>query len=80
MYESPNGSHERTLSVDPCPLSTQELRVLKLLAKGLVYKEIAVELGLSDSAVRSHLHGAYRRLGVKDRAQAVILASQRGWL
>lgn len=80
MYESPNESSERSLPVDPCPLSAQEQRVLKSLAKGLIYKEIAVELGLSDSTIRSHLHGVYRKLDVRDRAQAVILATQRGWL
>ena len=80
LYESPDGSSERRLPVDPCPLSAQEQRVLKLLAKGLVYKEIAVALDLSVSTVRSHLHGVYCKLDVIDRAQAVILANQRGWL
>ena len=38
------------------------------------------ELGLEVSTVRSHAHSVYRKLGVVDRAQAVLIASGRGWL
>jgi DNA-binding NarL/FixJ family response regulator len=51
-----------------------------LLAEGKVYKQIASELGLSSSTVRTHLHRVYLRLGVVDRAQAVLIATERGWL
>jgi HD-like signal output (HDOD) protein/DNA-binding CsgD family transcriptional regulator len=66
--------------VDPCPLSARELRVLQRLADGSVYKEIALDLNLSASTVRSHLNKIYRKLGARDRAQAVLIASRRGWL
>ena len=66
--------------VDPCPLSSRELDVLKKLAEGKVYKQIAVELDLSTSTVRTHLHNTYAKLGTGDRAQAVLLATDRGWL
>ena len=65
---------------DPCPLSGRELEVLKRLAEGKVYKQIALELGLSTSTVRTHLHNVYGKLGAVDRAQAVLIASERGWL
>ena len=68
------------MSAEPCPLSAKELRVLELLAGGLVYKEIAEALRLSVSTVRSHLHGIYCKLAVADRAQAVIVATKHGWL
>jgi DNA-binding NarL/FixJ family response regulator len=58
----------------------QQLQVLQQLGKGLVYKEIAYELGLSPSTIRSHLHNVYRKLGVANRAQAVLFATGRGWL
>jgi len=45
-----------------------------------VYKQIAADLGLSTSIVRTHLHNTYGKLGAVDRAQAVLLATQRGWL
>jgi HD-like signal output (HDOD) protein/DNA-binding CsgD family transcriptional regulator len=80
MFEIPSASSQRQRSIDPCPLTGQELRVLKQLGKGLVYKEIAHELGLSPSTIRTHLHNVYRKLGVDDRAQAVLLATGRGWL
>ncbi len=80
MYELPGLSSQRQIPTDPCSLTGQELRVLRQLGKGLVYKEIAHELGLSPSTIRSHLHNIYRKLGVADRAQAVLLATGRGWL
>jgi DNA-binding NarL/FixJ family response regulator len=41
---------------------------------------IARSLGVSPSTVRSHLHRSYEKMGVRDRAQAVLLATERGWL
>src|SRR5918999_1016015 len=67
-------------AVDSCPLSTRELEVLKRLATGMVYKQIAHELSLSTSTVRTHLHNIYGKLGAVDRAQAVLHATERGWL
>ena len=67
-------------NVDPCPLSTREVEVLKRLAEGKVYKQIAHELELSTSTVRTHLHNTYAKLGAVDRAQAVLIATERGWL
>jgi DNA-binding NarL/FixJ family response regulator len=64
----------------PCPLSSRELEVLSALSDGKVYKQIALDLSLSPSTVRSHLHHAYSKLGVLDRAQAVLLATRRGWI
>jgi putative nucleotidyltransferase with HDIG domain len=63
-----------------CPLSTRELEVLRRLARGMLYKQIASELGLSSSTVRSHLHNVYDKVGARDRAQAVLIATERGWI
>jgi putative nucleotidyltransferase with HDIG domain len=81
MYELPygTGGNERR-QIDPCPLSARETEVLRRLAEGKVYKQIALELSLSTSTVRTHLHNTYTKLGAVDRAQAVLLATQRGWL
>ena len=54
--------------------------LLKRLAQGMVYKQIALELSLSTSTVRTHLHNIYGKLGAVDRAQAVLHATERGWL
>lgn len=81
MYELPmaTGSN-RKRQVDPCPMSGREVDVLKRLARGMVYKQIASELGLSTSTVRTHLHNVYGKLGAMDRAQAVLIATERGWI
>jgi putative nucleotidyltransferase with HDIG domain len=64
----------------PCPLTAGEHRVVSELSKGRVYKEIAAELNLSVSTVRTHLYNTYRKLGVSDRAQAILLARENGWI
>jgi HD-like signal output (HDOD) protein/DNA-binding CsgD family transcriptional regulator len=80
MYDLPYPVGGRTRQIDPCPLSTREVEVLKRLAEGKVYKQIAHELQLSTSTVRTHLHNIYGKLGAVDRAQAVLIATERGWL
>ncbi len=80
MYELPTAASQRQRHVDPCPLSGRELGVLQRLAEGKVYKQIAHELTLSTSTVRTHLHNIYGKLGAVDRAQAVLIATERGWL
>ena len=80
MYELPQGTGAAKRTVEPCPLSGREVEVLKRLAEGKVYKQIAHELSLSTSTVRTHLHNTYAKLGAVDRAQAVLIATERGWL
>ncbi len=80
MYELPYPNDGQRRQIDPCPLSAREIEVLRRLAEGKVYKQIALELNLSTSTVRTHLHNTYCKLGAVDRAQAVLLATQRGWL
>ena len=80
LYELPSASSQRQRHVDPCPLSARELGVLQRLAEGKVYKQIAHELTLSTSTVRTHLHNIYGKLGAVDRAQAVLIATERGWI
>jgi putative nucleotidyltransferase with HDIG domain len=80
MYELPDGYAAAPRTPNGCPLSERELDVLRLLAEGKVYKQIAQDLHLSASTVRSHLHRAYKRMGVADRTQAVLVAREQGWL
>jgi putative nucleotidyltransferase with HDIG domain len=80
LYELPNSPAQRQRTIDPCPLSGRELGVLQRLSEGKVYKQIAHELTLSTSTVRTHLHNIYGKLGAVDRAQAVLIATERGWL
>jgi DNA-binding NarL/FixJ family response regulator len=80
LYELPQGKGSRRRAAGPCPLSPRELDVLRRLAEGKVYKQIAAELDLSASTVRSHLHNVYGKLGAVDRAQAVLMATEQGWI
>jgi putative nucleotidyltransferase with HDIG domain len=81
MYELPlPAASNRPRQIDPCPMSAREIDVLRRLARGMVYKQIASELGLSTSTVRTHLHNVYGKLGAMDRAQAVLIATERGWI
>jgi putative nucleotidyltransferase with HDIG domain len=80
MCELPTTTSQRERHVDPCPLTARELSVLQGLARGGIYKQIAQELELSTSTVRSHLHNVYGKLGALDRAQAVLMATARGWI
>lgn len=80
LYDLPYPPTDRQRATEPCPLSGREVEVLKRLAEGKVYKQIALELSLSTSTVRTHLHNIYGKLGAVDRAQAVLMATERGWL
>jgi len=61
--ETPN----ETLSV----LSLRENEILQLLAKGLLYKEIAEQLHISTATVRQHIHHIYEKLHVQNRTEAI---------
>jgi putative nucleotidyltransferase with HDIG domain len=80
IYELPADSATERRLTEPSPLTVKEQDVMRLLASGMVYKEIGAELGLSASTVRTHLHNVYKRLGVGDRAQAVLKCAEAGWL
>jgi putative nucleotidyltransferase with HDIG domain len=80
LYDLPYPPSVPMRRVDAGPLSERELEVIRLLASGMAYKQIAAELGLSPSTVRSHLHRIYRRLGVSGGTQAVLVSTERGWL
>jgi len=62
------------------PLSGRETAILQLLAEGSRGATIARELHLSESTVRTHLHNIYAKLEVPDRAQAVLRATEMGWV
>ena len=62
------------------PLSSRETDILKLLADGSRVAGIAREFHLSESTVRTHLHNIYAKLEVPDRAQAVLHATEMGWI
>jgi len=80
LYELPYSRQDASRTAEPCPLSARELDVLRHLSEGMVYKQIAGEMQLSVSTIRTHLHNVYGKIGAVDRAQAVLTARDRGWI
>ena len=68
---------EEPEQVDECQLSDREREVLQLLAKGLLYKEIAELLNLSPHTVATHVKRIYKKINVASRGEAVCEAQKR---
>ncbi len=67
----PTGDNHRP-PVGDVALSPIEWRVLWLLGRGLLYKEVAEELEIKESTVRTHIWRIYRRLNVHNRTEALL--------
>jgi DNA-binding NarL/FixJ family response regulator len=57
-------------------LTPQQVRVLMMLSAGLLNKQIAYELGVSEATVKAHVSAILQKLGVDSRTQAVIAAAK----
>ena len=73
-----------TVKVPPAPamvpaaaLSEGELRILERLAVGEPNKQIARDLGITDTTVKVHLRMIFKKLGVSNRTQAAFFARER---
>jgi DNA-binding NarL/FixJ family response regulator len=63
-------------------LTPQQVRVLMMVSEGLLNKQIAYELNVSEATVKAHVSAILQKLGVDSRTQAVIMASKiaaTGW-
>jgi two-component system, NarL family, response regulator len=54
--------------------------VLRLIADGLLNKQIATALGIAQRTVKAHVNSAMNKLGVDNRAHAAVVAIRRGLL
>jgi DNA-binding NarL/FixJ family response regulator len=72
----PFGEHDESVE----RLTERELDVLRFAAKGLTNRAIGQQLGISERTVQGHLANIYAKLNVGTRTEAVIAASQRGWI
>jgi DNA-binding NarL/FixJ family response regulator len=57
-------------------LTPQQVKVLMMLSQGLLNKQIAYELSVSEATVKAHVSAILTKLGVESRTQAVILAAR----
>jgi DNA-binding NarL/FixJ family response regulator len=64
------------LMVRLASLTPQQVRVLMMLSEGLLNKQIAYELGVSEATVKAHVSAILQKLGVESRTQAVIAAAK----
>jgi two-component system response regulator DesR len=71
---------EESLVSGASPLTTRETEVLRAARGGDTVADVAATLHLSEGTVRNHLSAAIGKTGARNRAEAVRLAEDRGWL
>ncbi|MCL4252954.1 MAG: response regulator transcription factor [Anaerolineae bacterium] len=73
-------SDKRQSSTDTENLTPREMQVLQHMAEGLPNKQIARELGISPNTVKFHVNAILSKLDAQSRTEAVIRATQLGWV
>lgn len=65
-------------TMDELGLTGRQADVMRLLVKGLAYRDIARQLKITESTVKQHCHALYRTLGVSSRTEAFIALARKG--
>lgn len=73
---SPISEETRAASAGLASLTPQQFRVLTMVCEGLLNKQIAWELKVSEATVKAHVTAIFRKLGVRTRTQAALLLQQ----
>lgn len=76
--DAPGDPEVAELIVRMKSLTPQQTRVLSMLGRGLLNKQIAYELGVSEPTIKAHVSAVLLKLGVDSRTQAVIRLSKLG--
>ena len=83
LYDLKNNSdfqillNHRKKQATQCKLSPREKEVMSLLAKGLVYKEIAETLDITLGTLKQYIHIIYKKLGVSNKTEAINIYFNR---
>jgi len=77
-YISPEASYELAEHASGDALTPAEVRVLRLIAEGNAYKEIAAQMSVSEDTVKGQVRNILSKLGAKDRAHAAMIGVKRG--
>lgn len=72
----PTPNEEREVGQRLRELTPQQFRVLQMLGAGLLNKQIAYDLGVSEATIKAHVTAILRKLGVTNRTQAVLMAGK----
>ena len=72
LVKEPAGNSEQ--------MSTRELEIIRLAARGLTNREIAEKLNLSYRTIEGHMRDIFNKLGVGSRTEAVLAGLKMGWL
>ena len=72
--EESSSSPDEELARRVSALTPQQFRVLSMLADGLLNKQIAAELDVSEATIKAHVTAIFRKLGVRSRTQAAVAA------
>ncbi|MEL0640545.1 response regulator transcription factor [Pseudoalteromonas aliena] len=67
---------DREIAAQVASLTPQQYRVLQYLHEGLLNKQIAYELHISEATIKAHITAIFRKLGVYNRTQAVLIAAK----
>lgn len=70
------GAEEHDAAQRVRDLTPQQFRVLQMLGDGLLNKQIAYELGVSEATIKAHMTAILRKLGANNRTQAVLIAGK----
>jgi DNA-binding NarL/FixJ family response regulator len=75
-FSAGSDAESAALMVRMATLTPQQVRVLMMLSEGLLNKQIAYQLGVSEATVKAHVSAILQKLGVESRTQAVIAAAK----
>lgn len=73
---SGSSEEEKSIAAAMTSLTPQQFRVANMLVQGLLNKQIAYELNVTEATVKAHVTEIFRKLGVHSRTQAVLAISQ----